>query len=177
MPHPRHASMMRHCGFYLARDGQWYMDLADEEYGEWGDADTYGPFPSFDNATEFLHKFFANPGGYNVDRSGRQPVPRRSPNGTPVINPAKWGRGWRVVARYLKRQGASEDKKELDWGIKKLDKALDDIEEVLIHWAPRSQRGGIADSHSGVAEAASVMRQVGKILGPQVAKLKRLKLG
>jgi len=82
----------------------------------------------------------------------------------------------KVAARHLQRQGATEAQKELDWGVKKLDKALDDIEEVLIHWAPKGRTPGLADGHPDVAESASVMRQVGKILGPQIAKLKRMKI-
>ena len=174
----RHASVQRHCGFYLARDGQWYMNLADDEYGDYEDSDTYGPFPSFDNAYDFLHRNFANPGGFNEDKSGRKPAPRRSPRGTPVINPAQWGGRWRVASRYLQRRRAAvtEGQKDLDWGTKKLDKALNDIEEVLIHWAPKGRTPGLADDYPDVAKATNAMSQVGKILGPQIGKLKRLKL-
>jgi len=83
----------------------------------------------------------------------------------------------KIAARYLKRAATTEGQKDLDWGVKKLDKALDDIEEVLIHWDPKGSTPGLADGHPNVAESASIMRQVGKILGPQVAKLKRMKFG
>lgn len=77
------ASTSRYCGFYLATDGYWYMDLAPHEHGDYHDADTYGPFGSLDRALEYLDEF-SNPGGYGVDDSGTKPAPKRSPNGRPV---------------------------------------------------------------------------------------------
>jgi hypothetical protein len=78
--------MMRHCDFYKATNGKWYMELADEEYGERYDATTYGPFDSEDAAKRYLDQF-SNPGGYSTDDSGEQPVPTKSPNGGSVIAP------------------------------------------------------------------------------------------
>lgn len=83
----------------------------------------------------------------------------------------------KVAARHLQRQAATEDQKDLKWGIKKLDKSLDDIEEVLIHWAPKGQNSwGLTDDFPDVAKAVAVIRQVGKTLGPEIKKLKKLKL-
>jgi len=83
------ASLSRYCHFYLATDDQWYMELAPEEYGERESADTYGPFPSFEDADNYLTDNFSNPGGDTMDKSGREAVPRRSPNGRPVQKPRR----------------------------------------------------------------------------------------
>jgi len=82
----------------------------------------------------------------------------------------------KIAARYLKRAATTEGQKDLDWGTKKLDKALDDIEEVLIHWDPQGRTPGLTDDHPDVAQAATAIRQVGKILGPEVRRLKKMKL-
>ena len=79
-------SMQRHCEFYLASDGKWYMELAPDEYGEQWDADTYGPFRSEDAAYKYLDNF-SNPGGYGSDDTGTRPPPTTSPNGSPVRAP------------------------------------------------------------------------------------------
>ena len=84
---PKIASMQRECTLYKARDGQWYMDLADEEYGGLDDATTYGPFKSEETTEKYLQDNFSNPGGYSTDDSGKQPVPKISPNGRPVQKP------------------------------------------------------------------------------------------
>jgi len=81
-------SMSRHCSFYLASDDKWYMDLANNEYGEWDEATTYGPFSSMEKAEDYLDNNFSNPGGYNVDESGEQEPPTESPNGSPVQRPS-----------------------------------------------------------------------------------------
>lgn len=86
-------STPRHCFVYKAKDGLWYMELADREYGEKEEATTYGPFPSEDAADDYLSNF-SNPGGYGVDSSGRRPVPRRSPNGQKVVSPASRRSYW-----------------------------------------------------------------------------------
>jgi len=87
----RKASVSRYCFIYKAKDGNWYMDLAPQEYGEERDAFTYGPFSSEEAVEDYLHRNHSNPGGWSVDRKGRRPVPRRSPNGAPVEKP---GRRW-----------------------------------------------------------------------------------
>jgi len=96
----RIASLQRYCFIYKAKDGNWYMDLADQEHGTERDAYSYGPFPSEDAVHEYLHRNHSNPGGAQIDDSGRQPVPRRSPNGAPVEKPKKrrWSSG-RVAAK------------------------------------------------------------------------------
>ena len=79
-------SMSRYCHFYKAKDGKWYMELANREYAEREDASTYGPFPSMESALEYLENF-SNPGSYSEDDSGEAPVPTKSPNGLPVEAP------------------------------------------------------------------------------------------
>jgi len=87
------ASMSRHCEFYKAKNGKWYMDLAPNEYGDYRDANTYGPFQSLDAAEKYLSSNFSNPGADDVDESGDRPVPVKSPNGRPVTKPSS-GRTW-----------------------------------------------------------------------------------
>lgn len=80
-------SLSRYCDFYKAKDGKWYMDLANNEYGEYDDCTTYGPFNSLEKADEYLHNNHSNPGGAWEDDSGKREVPTKSPNGRPVVNP------------------------------------------------------------------------------------------
>lgn len=80
-------STSRYCSFWKASDGKWYMDLAPFEYGEYEDADTYGPFGSEDAADKYLMRKFSNPGGMSVDDSGTKPAPTVSPNGSRVKRP------------------------------------------------------------------------------------------
>lgn len=97
----RVASSSRHCEFYKAQDGRWYMELASREYGDERDATTYGPFPTQDAAERYLSDNFSNPGGWYEDDSGDKPVPKRSPNGQPVERPQRrsmWGMEKRLVA-------------------------------------------------------------------------------
>lgn len=85
-------SMQRHCDMYLASDGKWYMELAADEYGEYDEADAYGPFPSQEACMRFLNNF-SNPGGWGEDDSGTRPPPTQSPNGRPVRSPRSGGGG------------------------------------------------------------------------------------
>jgi len=71
------ASQQRYCEFYLATDGKWYMMLAPNEYGEWQDAEAYGPYGSQEDAERALDRH-SNPGGYNTDDSGTQPPPGKA---------------------------------------------------------------------------------------------------
>lgn len=80
-------STQRHCFIYKAKDGNYYMELAGREYGERDDATTYGPFPSEDAAWKYVRDNFSNPGGSRHDDSGKLPVPHKSPDGSPVVNP------------------------------------------------------------------------------------------
>lgn len=63
-----------------ASDGKWYFKLSD---------DWYGPFGSQSQAENHLDTYFANPGGWSTDRSGRNAPPsgatrmRNSTNHTP----------------------------------------------------------------------------------------------
>jgi hypothetical protein len=83
-------SSPRYCNIYLARDKRWYMDLSEKEYGEYKDATTYGPFNSEDEVHQFLDRF-ANLESFSSDASGREPIPKRSPNGSRVIKPLLGG--------------------------------------------------------------------------------------
>lgn len=88
----RLASTVRHCEIYKATDGKWYLELAPHEYGEYEDADTYGPFDTEDDLQKYLDHF-SNPGGYGYDDSGKHKVPTKSPNGKPVQKP-RHSYGW-----------------------------------------------------------------------------------
>jgi hypothetical protein len=79
-------SAARYCDVYRASNGKWYLDLAAYEYGEHDDAQTYGPFRSFDSVIDYLHNF-PSPGGWTSDASGERPPPVNSPNGSPVHVP------------------------------------------------------------------------------------------
>lgn len=85
-------STSRHCSFYLASNGKWYLELASREYGEREDADTFGPFSTMDKAVDYLDQF-SNPGGWDEDDSGKRPPPTKSPNGRPVQSPGGGGGG------------------------------------------------------------------------------------
>jgi len=91
-------SMMRHAEIWLSSDGTWYMDLANNEYGEYEDSDTHGPFYDNEAAEEYLRNNFSNPGGVYTDDSGTRPTPTTSPNGRPVQSPRQrslYGSWWR----------------------------------------------------------------------------------
>jgi len=95
-------SVSRHCAFYLASDDNWYMELANKEYGEYEDATTYGPFSTLEDAEQYLHANFSNPGGSYDDDSGKQPPPTSSPNGQNVKRPGRsHGRGFMRYNNYF----------------------------------------------------------------------------
>jgi hypothetical protein len=88
-------SVSRHCSFWKASNGKWYMNLAHEEYGDESDATTYGPFGTEDAAMDYLDANFANPGGFDIDDSGNRSPPSVSPDGTrvePVQSGGSFGR-------------------------------------------------------------------------------------
>ena len=87
--HPIKESLQRACAFYKAKNGKWYMDLANNEYGGYDEAYTYGPFNSEEEVDSYLRDNFSNPGGMDVDDSGKRPVPKKSPNGHPVTTPQR----------------------------------------------------------------------------------------
>lgn len=87
----------------------------------------------------------------------------------------------RIAVKYLEkievhRKAADEEQKNLEWGVRKLNTALDDIEEVLVHWAPKGRKYGLADDHKEVSDAVNSMYQVGSILGPHIKKLQQIKI-
>ncbi len=76
-------STKRHCDMYLASNGRWYMELADQEHGTLEEAVSYGPFLDQEACVDYLNNF-ANPGGWGEDDSGTRPPPTLSPNGQKV---------------------------------------------------------------------------------------------
>ena len=76
-------STPRYCRVYKTDQGNWYLELAPHEHGERDDAYTYGPFRNEDDAFDYTNHF-SNPGGGMVDRDGKEPEPKISPNGEPV---------------------------------------------------------------------------------------------
>lgn len=84
-------SMSRHCMIYKDKKGDWWLELANREYGDQNDATTYGPFDSEDQADDYIRNF-SNPGSVYIDRSGKRPVPKKSPNGRPIVSPSR--RSW-----------------------------------------------------------------------------------
>jgi hypothetical protein len=79
-------SSMRHMLIYKARNGKWYLELAQREHGEREDADLYGPFTSKSGAEQQLEKY-ANPGYRDYDTSGKKPIPKAAPNGSRIQKP------------------------------------------------------------------------------------------
>lgn len=69
-------SQQRRCDFVKAVDQQWYMTLGDFEHA-YDDLDctVHGPFPTHEQADQYLIDHFRNPGGSTVDSSGTAPVP------------------------------------------------------------------------------------------------------
>lgn len=80
---PFNESVSRYCAFYKATDGNWYMELATDETDE--DIEIYGPFYSFESAMQYLDRNFSNPGAFNQDDSGTQPVPEN-----PIYPKRRW---------------------------------------------------------------------------------------
>lgn len=80
-------SVSRYCHIYKSKGNKWWIELADKEYGGRSDATTYGPFKSEDDAEKEL-QHHSNPGSLSFDRSGKAPVPKKSPNGRPIQKPS-----------------------------------------------------------------------------------------
>jgi len=55
------------CHFDEVTPGRWTYWLQEWPYGDSPDGETYGPFPTFEQAYEHLHENHANPGGYNTN--------------------------------------------------------------------------------------------------------------
>lgn len=103
----RVASTSRYCGVYKARDRKWYLELARYEWGERDDAITYGPFDSKQDAEDYLHDNFSNPGGIDIiDDTGQTAVPVKSPNGYPVQGVRWQGRWARTASERVRAQDA-----------------------------------------------------------------------
>ena len=84
--------MLPYVNIYKTTDDKWYVDLADNEHGEYDDCTTYGPFSSEESAHKYIRDNHSNPGSFWVDDSGKTPVPTESPNGRPIVRPGGGGR-------------------------------------------------------------------------------------
>lgn len=73
---PAVESMQRDAEVFKAKDGKWYYFIAHREYGEYPDGDSYGPFSSEENAEKHMYGSHSNPGGHNIDDSGKAEVPK-----------------------------------------------------------------------------------------------------
>jgi hypothetical protein len=82
-------SLQRYCHIYKAKNGKWYLELANREYAGREDATTYGPFNSMEDADKEISDWHSNPGGLSIDKSGKKPVPKKSPNGLKVQKPTR----------------------------------------------------------------------------------------
>jgi len=99
-------SVSRFAEIWLAKNGKWYLDLTHDEYDyEPENATTYGPFFDEDAAERYLFDNFSNPGALDVDDRGTRPVPRRSPNGSPVQKPRRGFRWASVTLTYEGKRG------------------------------------------------------------------------
>lgn len=83
-------SMSRYAEIWKASNGSWYLNLAADEHGEYYDAYTYGPFSSEESADRYMDKLGPNPGSLEVDDSGTEKPPEKSPNGSKVQKPNRW---------------------------------------------------------------------------------------
>ena len=79
-------SMSRHCAIYKSNTGQWWMELADQEYEEKWDSPVYGPFESREEIDIELNQH-SNPGSFYEDNSGKRPDPKKGPNGQLIREP------------------------------------------------------------------------------------------
>ena len=80
-------STRRHCEIFKADDGRWYVELGsyEDHWDEYDDPfEVYGPFPSEASAERELRNH-SNPGGYDVDDSGRRRKPSRPRRSAPRL--------------------------------------------------------------------------------------------
>ena len=66
-------SLVRECEFFEHRPGKWYFILehCDSPKNVWdwtedGYSDVVGPFPTQEEASDYLHSTEVNPGGYSI---------------------------------------------------------------------------------------------------------------
>lgn len=76
-------SMQREAFIFKAKNGKWYYFIAHEEYGEYPDGTTYGPFGSDKEAERHMMDNHSNPGGLYVDKSGKREVPKNTEDPDP----------------------------------------------------------------------------------------------
>ena len=80
-------STPRYAAAWEASNGEWYLDLASFEGGDYHDSTTYGPFFDFDDIDDYIQTGpHSNPGALDIDDDGLKPPPVLSPNGGPVVN-------------------------------------------------------------------------------------------
>ena len=72
-------SVQRHCLIYKADNNKWYLELGNKEGSGSKDSTTYGPFSNEDQATDALSNF-SNPGGSDIDDSGKKKPPKSTRN-------------------------------------------------------------------------------------------------
>lgn len=80
-------SSQRYCRIYKAKNRKWYFEMGDDfRPNDTRYATTFGPFDS-EKECEDAIALGSNPGGWSVDKSGKKPAPKYSPNGRPVVKP------------------------------------------------------------------------------------------
>jgi len=92
-------STARHAFIYKAKNKKWYLELGDQEYAERHQSTTYGPFDSEEAADKEISDYHSNPGGMTIDRSGKRPVPKKSPNRRPIQKPVRQRRDGAIYFR------------------------------------------------------------------------------
>lgn len=110
--HGKTASMMRYDERFLASNGKWYLILGNNEHDEYEDSTAYGPFPS-EAAVDKYAQRFSNSGGGDVDDSGRQAPPTKSPNGGKLVSPTAGGYGGGGYGGYGGSRWADDSAKRI----------------------------------------------------------------
>lgn len=54
------------CRFYERESGKWYYEMQKWPYGENQDYDKHGPFSTWTEAHNHMHRNYANPGSYTI---------------------------------------------------------------------------------------------------------------
>ena len=75
-----------HRSIYKARDGNWYVEIAEEARPNESQSTTFGPFQSSDELHDFFQEQCGN-SGFKLDETGLRNPPLLSPNGKQVIKP------------------------------------------------------------------------------------------
>jgi len=100
------------------------MNYAPKIGGDYNNSNTYGPFPSFKAAFEYMTENLTHPGAWSKDPSGKERVPVKAPNGHKVKKPPTKSKtafedAWGRVAfhkepwGYEEREGLHDDIRDL----------------------------------------------------------------